>query len=91
MMMFFLMAISHRAIITFSRGGVFVALLMMASFTCILYFLSGIKTKFKLSYRLIAVFGGIIAIWLFSVLQTGGLIANRYTNKDALGKLAHLN
>lgn len=86
LMMFFLMAVSHRAIITFSRGGVFVALIMMAVFTFVMYVTSGIKTKFKLSYRIIAVFGAIIAIWLFSVLQTGGLITNRYTNKDALGR-----
>ena len=85
-MMFFLMALSHRAIITFSRGGVFVSLAMIATFTVILYFVSGVKTKFKLSYRIIAVLGGIIAIWLFTVLQTGGLIANRYANKDALGR-----
>jgi len=85
-MMFWLMALSHRAIITFSRGGVFVAVAMMGVFAVILYFLSNVRTKFKLSYRIIAVAGGVLAIWLFSVLQTGGLIANRYTNKDALGR-----
>lgn len=85
-MMFWLMAITHRAIITFSRGGVFVAIAMMGVFTFMLYFSSGVKTKFKLSYRIITVVAAILAIWVFSVLQTGGLIANRYANEDALGR-----
>lgn len=85
-MMFMLLAFAHRAIITFSRGGVFVAAGMVVAFTIVYYFISRIRTKFIISYRVIAVLGACLAIWLFSVLQTGGLIANRYSNKDALGR-----
>lgn len=86
LMMLFLIAITHRAIITFSRGGVVVAAVMILVFTFILYITSKLYTKFKISYKIVAVIGALIGIWLFSVLQTGGLIANRYANKDALGR-----
>lgn len=85
-MMFMLLAFAHRAIITFSRGGVFVAALMIITFTIMYYLISRIRTKFVVTYRVLAVVGAGVAIWTFSVLQTGGLIANRYANKDALGR-----
>ncbi|MCB0456965.1 MAG: O-antigen ligase family protein [Flavobacteriaceae bacterium] len=85
-MMFFLMAMSYRALITFSRGGVVAAVIMCIVFSVVLYFTTSLKTKFRLSYKLIAVIGAVFAIWLYAVLQTGGLIENRYTNKDALGR-----
>jgi hypothetical protein len=85
-MMFFLMAMAYRALITFSRGGVIVAVVMIIVFSFILYFSTSLKTKFKLSYKLIGVVGAVFAIWLYALLQTGGLIGNRYTNRDALGR-----
>ena len=85
-MMFMLLAFAHRAIITFSRGGVYAAGGMVVVFTIIYYFTSRIRTKFVITYRLVAVLGACLAIWTFSVLQTDGLIANRYANEDALGR-----
>jgi O-antigen ligase len=85
-MMFFLMAFVHRAIITFSRGGVLVAVIMVVAFTVIIFLYARTILKLKLAYRIITVVGILLAIWSFSVLQTGGLIANRYANKDALGR-----
>lgn len=85
-MMFMLLAFAHRAIITFSRGGVLVAGIMVVAFTLIYYFTSRIRTKFIITYRALAVIGACMAIWTYSVLQTDGLIANRYANKDALGR-----
>ncbi|WP_147278550.1 O-antigen ligase family protein [Marinirhabdus gelatinilytica] len=85
-MMFLLLAFAHRAIITFSRGGVYVSAAMIAVFTGVFYLVASIRKKFVLTYRVIAVVGACLAIWTFSVLQTDGLIANRYANKDALGR-----
>lgn len=85
-MMFFLMAFVHRAIITFSRGGVLTAAIMVVAFTVIIFLFSRRILKLKLWYRIITVAGILLAIWSFSVLQTGGLIANRYSNRDALGR-----
>jgi len=85
-MMFFLVAMAYRALITFSRGGVLVAVIMVAVFSVILYFSTSLKTKFRITYKLIAVVGVVFAIWLYALLQTGGLIGNRYSNEDALGR-----
>ena len=85
-MMFFLVAMSYRALITFSRGGVVVSVIMILVFSLILYFSTNLNTKLKLSYKLIAVIGAVCAIWFYAFLQTGGLIENRYANEDALGR-----
>jgi len=85
-MMFFLLVMSYRAIITFSRGGVFVAIGMMCIFSLVYFLYSSFKTKIKFSYRLIAILGAVFAIWTYAILTTDGLIANRYTNKDSLGR-----
>jgi len=85
-MMFFLVSMAFRALVTFSRGGVIVAVIMVAVFSLVLYLSTSIKTKFKITYKLIAVLGAVAAIWLYALLQTGGMIENRYTNKDALGR-----
>ncbi len=45
LMMFILLGFAHRAIITFSRGGVLVAAIMVAVFTLIYYFISRIRHK----------------------------------------------
>ena len=85
-MMFFLASMAFRALVTFSRGGVIVAIIMVIAFSIILYISTSFKTKFRISYKLIAVLGAVTAIWLYALLQTGGMIGNRYTNKDALGR-----
>lgn len=85
-MMFFLASMAFRALVTFSRGGVIVAIIMVIAFSVILYISTSFKTKFRITYKLIAVLGAVAAIWLYAILQTGGLIENRYTNKDALGR-----
>lgn len=85
-MMIFLIAMAHRALLTFSRGGVYVGILISIMFIVILYFSSGLKMKAKLSYKIILTFAVTIGIWLFAVSQTGGLLTNRYANEDALGR-----
>ncbi len=78
--------IAHRAIITFSRGGVFTAIIIIALFLFSLYKKSHRIQKTQiLTTGILLVFIG-VATWLYSAQQTGGLIENRYTNKDALGR-----
>ena len=85
-MMFFLIAMAHRALLTFSRGGVYVAILIAFAFVIMLYFSSGLKMKAQLSYKILVTFGVTFGIWLIAVSQTGGLLSNRYANEDALGR-----
>ncbi|PVW16577.1 hypothetical protein DDV96_04245 [Marixanthomonas spongiae] len=85
-MLFFMVLMAYRALVTFSRGGVLVAGVMMVVFSVVLYFSTGIRTKVKMSFKLFTlVFIG-VAVWSLALLQTGGMIGNRYENKDALGR-----
>ncbi len=85
-MMFFMGLMAYRALLTFSRGGVLVALIMVVAFVG-MYYLSGfVRGSIKPSFKLLTlVFAG-LALWGYTQIQTGGLIENRYTNKDAMGR-----
>lgn len=79
-------AISFRAVVTFSRGGVFVAVLMIAFFIFYYFKKSNVINKKRVTYlaTVFLIFG--FCIWTFSIIQTGGFIEKRYANKDALGR-----
>ncbi|MEN3322499.1 O-antigen ligase family protein [Mariniflexile soesokkakense] len=82
--LFFL--ISYRAIITFSRGGVITALLMIAAFVYFYFKKVNVFHKLRIS-RLVLIFAGLaFSIWVYSSVQTGGFIDKRYANQDALGR-----
>ena len=82
----FLIIASFRGIVTFSRGGVFTAIAMIAVFIFILYWFANAKAKnLILVLSLAAIFIG-AGVWSYSVTQTGGMIENRYANKDARGR-----
>lgn len=83
---FLVLVFAYRCIITFSRGGMFTGLLMMVVLVGVLYFIMDLKNKGK-----IVLMGGLsvvagLLVWGYSSIQTGGLIENRYANKDALGR-----
>ena len=81
-----LATMSFRGIVTFSRGGVITALFMIIAFIYFYFKKVNIKSKFRIS-RLFFVFISLgLVVWLFSSIQTSGLIENRYANKDALGR-----
>lgn len=74
----------YRNLLTFSRGGFITALLALGFFMT-LFILSG-KNKLQnvIKYAGIVSFAG-IAIWVYTSDVTGGMIENRYTNKNARG------
>lgn len=79
-------AIAFRAIVTFSRGGVVTAIIMIIAFLVFLYFNSESKEKFKILSSFL-VFALILSLtWMYSSAQTEGLIENRYSNKDGSGR-----
>lgn len=83
---FLLAVIGFRGIVTFSRGGVITALIMIAAFIFFYFRKVNAKAKFRIS-RLVIIFASLgLVIWLVSSIQTSGLIENRYANKDALGR-----
>ena len=85
-MMLFMALMGYRALLTFSRGGVLVGLLVGAIFIGIYFLTVSLKTKTTITMKLMVLFFGAILLWGYSEVQTGGMITNRYTNKDALGR-----
>lgn len=85
-MMFFMLAMAYRALLTFSRGGILVAGVISIVFIVILYFNTNSKVKTKISFKIIGLVFISLFIWSYTVTQTSGLIQNRYANEDALGR-----
>ena len=86
LIMFILAAMTFRGILTFSRGGILTGALMSLTFLITYFLFTDLKKKMGSIIKLVGVFVVIGLIWTLSLLQTGGLIENRYTNKDALGR-----
>jgi len=78
--------LSFRAIITFSRGGVLTAIIMILGFIGLYYIKVNLKTKFRIKFSLFIFMIMILFTWLISSLQTGGFIDKRYANQDAAGR-----
>ena len=77
----------YRALITFSRGGVFTAIVCIVAFLVFLYYKKGSREKYRLNFKILLLGVAGLIIWLFSLAQTGGLLGNRYTNRNAAGQL----
>ncbi len=77
----------YRAVITFSRGGVFTALICIMAFLILFYYKQNRKEQAKSNFKLILLGSAIFLIWTFSSIQTFGLIENRYENRTAGGEL----
>lgn len=77
---------SFRAIVTFSRGGVFVAIIMIVFFILMYFKKSNSKNRKRITFLtgLFVVLG--LSIWAISSIETDGFIDKRYNNEDALGR-----
>ncbi|MFC5684478.1 O-antigen ligase family protein [Flavobacterium sp. MAHUQ-51] len=84
---FLLVICSYRAIVTFSRGGVISGAAMIVCVILATYFLANTSGKRKVGWIIFVT--GILAlsIWTYSVIETSGLIAKRYANQDAAGRV----
>src|SRR5680860_193704 len=77
----------YRAVITFSRGGVFTALVCTVAFLAIFYYKQDRKEQAKTNFKIVLLGVAIFLIWIFSSIQTFGLIENRYESRNAAGEL----
>ena len=84
-MLFFLVAMAHRALLTFSRGGVYVAILMASVFVFFFFQKVNVLHKAKLIFKIGVSLLVTLGIWGLAVSQTGGLLENRYANENAAG------
>ncbi|WP_458627273.1 O-antigen ligase family protein [Winogradskyella sp. PC D3.3] len=78
--------ISFRALVTFSRGGVIAAVMMIIGFLVVLYSTSKFKRRQQIIGSVFILIIGVVITWSITASQTDGLIENRYTNKDAVGR-----
>jgi hypothetical protein len=81
-----LITIAYRGIITFSRGGMLTGIVMIILLILFLYYKSNGKGRVKLNFVLALIVTALSVVWLYTSVQTGGLINKRYANKDAAGR-----
>jgi hypothetical protein len=79
-------AMSFRAFVTFSRGGIIAAVIVTAAFLWTLFFQSTAKQKNQIMGSLILFVMAALVSWVVSSNQTGGLLDKRYANEDAQGR-----
>ncbi|NAS29834.1 O-antigen ligase domain-containing protein [Flavobacteriaceae bacterium R38] len=77
--------VSFRALLTFSRGGVLTAVVAILFFTIMVYYISRGVTRKQLIRTITISLFSIVAVWLYSVYISNGLIENRYRNRNAAG------
>src|SRR5690606_5531136 len=76
-MMFFMVLMGYRALLTFSRGGVVAAILMAVVFIAIYWWRVGLIGKTKVTVKLVALGFGVVFLWGYTTVTTGGMITNR--------------
>jgi len=79
-------AMSFRAIVTFSRGGIFAAIIVVAAFLWSLFFRASYRQKNQIISSFVLLVLGASITWVISSTQTMGLIDKRYANEDSLGR-----
>jgi O-antigen ligase len=79
--------ITYRAVITFSRGGVFTAAICAVLFLFYYYRKLSVKKRSSLLPKIGIISGVLLITWVASVIFTSGLIVKRYSNEDAAGRL----
>jgi hypothetical protein len=78
--------VAFRGILTFSRGGILTAILMVVAFLFLLYGRSSFRLQQQLivTSMLFVLLG--VATWVSSANQTDGMIEKRYSNQDSAGR-----
>lgn len=82
----FFIVITFRGIVTFSRGGIIAGFLMIIFALIVLFFYTKSQAKIKIFSIVFMGLIALIGVWLYSSIQTSGLIDKRYANEDARGR-----
>lgn len=82
----FIALVYFRGIITFSRGGVITGVAMIVFLLLAVFPIISVKGKLKIGLASMLLIVSGVVIFTYSILQTGGLILNRYQGEDALGR-----
>lgn len=78
--------VTFRGLVTFSRGGMMTAGIMILVLLVVVYRLIQKEAKRTLAVFVVTACIAFVGVWSYSSSQTNGLIENRYANKDALGR-----
>lgn len=79
--------IGYRGLVTFSRGGVITAVIMISILLFVTYFRVNNAGRMKMNVLMLLILGALSAVWIYSSQETGGLINKRYANQDAAGRV----
>ena len=79
-------AMAYRAVVTFSRGGVIAALIVIAGFLWVLFLKSNGRQKNNIILSFMIFCMAMVVAWTISSNQSLGLIDKRYANEDAQGR-----
>jgi O-antigen ligase len=77
--------VTFRAIVTFSRGGVLTALIMILAFLFFYFLIAKAKKRRRIGLSFIGLIILGAATWIISSSQTNGFIDKRYANQNATG------
>jgi len=77
---------TYRGLITFSRGGIYTALIVIAVLLVVTYRYLPTTKRFVLAFFAGLVAFCALAVWTYSSLQTAGMLDKRYANQDSLGR-----
>jgi hypothetical protein len=75
---------TYRGLLTFSRGGIFTAVLVFFVFVFFMFLYNKNLIILIVKYFTIS-FVVLVGIWLYTSGVTGGMLENRYTGKNAKG------
>ncbi len=79
--------ITYRGLVTFSRGGMITGFLMIVLLLLYLYFNTTTTGRYKLNLLFVFMTLVFSIIWIYTSMQTSGLIDKRYANQDAMGRV----
>ncbi|WP_194852194.1 O-antigen ligase family protein [Nonlabens antarcticus] len=82
-----LFGMTFRAWVTFSRGGVITAGLMIAATVIVIFLMKRSTFRIAMLPKLGVLVIGLGMVWGFTSLVTNGLIDKRYANQDAAGRV----
>lgn len=78
--------ITFRGLVTFSRGGMMTAFVMIIVLFLFTYVKVNRRSRGKMNYLLLFIFTAMTVTWIYSSNETSGLIDKRYANQDAAGR-----
>jgi O-antigen ligase len=82
-----LLVLTFRGIVTFSRGGMICAAIMVCLLLVVLFSIIKRTARVKIIWMVLFSLFALSVIWIYSSSQTNGLINKRYANQDARGRV----